>query len=323
MTLLSCNQVERAEAWWKYAQKEYLQYQASKTAPSPINITTASAKILESTVNQSIKERVIHAFSRKQMAAAATIFFVAVVVILVATIALAGTVGLTPLLTISASVAAGLAFISLVGYAYNRHHLYRIFADAHFQTTLTCDTRPRSTSPFVIFLDIDGVLYNTPNQDSVSAKVEELFPNAQTHDHMMCSIAAAYFFNQKALNNLDSIINGIEKTRKASVVISSSWREGISVEELRKTFFGIYNFSKYIIDKTPETLPKQGVGNHSHCRAAEIQYWLTQHPEVVDYLVLDDNDDHLSATFGKKFVRTNYSSLLTDEIAAEILTNCI
>jgi hypothetical protein len=44
---------------------------------------------------------------------------------------------------------------------------------------------------------------------------------------------------------------------------------------------------------------------------------------VTDYLVLDDNDEHLSINFGEKFVETNYSSLLTDEITSEILKNYI
>lgn len=185
-------------------------------------------------------------------------------------------------------------------------------------------------APFVIFLDIDGVLYNTPDQNGVFKKVDELFPNAKSYDNRVCSIAASYFFNKEALNNLDKIISELEKTKKVSIVISSAWREGRTVEELRKTFFGIHNFSKYIIDKTPKKISKEKINDYcskgwhySHCRAAEIQYWLKEHPEVVDYLILDDIDDHLSSHFGEKFFETNFNTLLTSKIAGEILKNYI
>jgi hypothetical protein len=122
-------------------------------------------------------------------------------------------------------------------------------------------------NPVVLFLDIDGVLYNTPDQDGVFTKVKELFPDATTYDNRKCSIAASYFFNKKALTNLDELINEIEKTGKVWIVISSAWREGEgrTVDDLRTKFFHIHNFSKYIIDKTPENREKY------RSRAEEIQ----------------------------------------------------
>jgi Swiss Army Knife RNA repair-like protein len=184
---------------------------------------------------------------------------------------------------------------------------------------------------FVVFLDIDGVLYNAPNPNAVFAKVAELFPNGDKYSqNRECSIAASYFFNKTALQSLDYLINEMEKVAQVAVVISASWRENRSVEELKTTFFGIHNFSKYIIDKTPETLSKEeGALNcpatqHNEeyslpCRAAEIQYWLKQHPEVTNFVVLDDIDHHLSDCFGDKFFQTNYKTLLTQEMAKKIV----
>lgn len=186
-------------------------------------------------------------------------------------------------------------------------------------------TTKSSRQPFVLFLDIDGVLYN-PDQRAVSKKVAELFPNEEgaKNSNRMCSIAASHFFNKDALNSLDHLINEIEKTTKVWIVISSSWREGYSVEELRTTFFGIHNFSRCIVDKTPEEVPKDErlcrdcSGN---CRGSQILSWLKQHPEIIDFAVLDDYDNHLSINFGEKFAKTKYSTLLTREISYKILMN--
>ncbi len=199
-------------------------------------------------------------------------------------------------------------------------------------TTLTaCDTLP---PPFVIFLDIDGVVYNTPNQRGVFQKVAELFPDypdAPRYDNFVCSIAAAYFFDKRALQNLGQLITAIEKKRSVWIVISSSWRDDRTVDELRNTFFGIHDFSRYIVDKTPEDLPRHCISKYCssschadksysmQCRASEIQHWLQDHPEISDYLVLDDYDEHLSIVFGERYIKTHYNELLTPEATQQAL----
>lgn len=190
-----------------------------------------------------------------------------------------------------------------------------------------------SITPFAIFLDIDGVIYNSPNQNAVFKKVAELFPNEkECYSNKIYSIAASYFFDKVALQNLDHLINEIEKSMQVWIVISSSWRENRTVEELKTTIFGIHNFSKYIVDKTPEEIPENEISSYcskeshlkkysSQCRASEIQYWLKQHPEVINFVVLDDRDNHLSENFREKFVQTEYKTLLTEEISKKILMN--
>ena len=188
----------------------------------------------------------------------------------------------------------------------------------------------KSKSPFVVFLDIDGVVYNKPDQEGVFTKAAELFPSGEKrHTNRACSIAAAYFFNKKALKNLSDLIEAIGQITDVWVVISSSWRIGVTIEDLRETFFGIHNFSKYIVDKTPETISQEEIAflcpkkRHPEtcnfqCRAAEIQFWLKQHPTVLDYVILDDDDDHLSG-FGERFVQTEYRTLLTEEMVKKFL----
>lgn len=202
----------------------------------------------------------------------------------------------------------------------------------------------------VIFLDIDGVLYNEgcirpvykwittdPSRekmewgeaDPIKEKMDELFPNRRKSDfpdyHHASSVAASHFFSDQALKNLDQLISQIEKIARVAVVISSSWREGKTVEELRGDFFKIHNFSKYIIDKTPDKVPKNEWRNYptegteidhaSTCRKAQIQYWLKNHSEKVDaFIVLDDQDSHHLSHFGQSFFKTNFVKLLTSEI---------
>lgn len=188
-----------------------------------------------------------------------------------------------------------------------------------------------NNTPFVIFLNIDGVLYNRPDQEGALKKAAELFPD-EKNSNRICSIAASHFFNEEALSNLDHLINEVEKTTKVWIVISSVWREDRSVEELKTAFFGIHNFSKYIVDKTPEEVPEEELAFYcsseihstkygSQCRASEVQYWLKKHPEVIEFVVLGNRDYHLSDSFGEKFIQTKYERLLNSEISEKILTH--
>lgn len=199
-------------------------------------------------------------------------------------------------------------------------------------------TSPSSQpSPFVIFLDIDGVLYNQAGQMAhrfiLDAKVQELFPNGSLPKDYL-SIAAVHFFNAKAIKNLTYLINTINKTRDVQIVMSSAWREKRSAKQLQ-TFFGIHEFSKYIVDKTVDILSREEeascrmckkhqsdtVDVVSDCRAAQIQLWLNQHPQITSYAVIDDYDDHLRELFKGKFYQTNFSDLLTKQICKKILTD--
>ncbi len=197
-------------------------------------------------------------------------------------------------------------------------------------------TTERDRPPFIIFLDIDGVIYNTPDQDGVFKKTAELFPNEERpYNNRLCSIAASYFFNKEALQNLDYIINEMEKIAQVGIVISSSWRENRTVEDLKNTIFGIHNFARYIIDKTPESLPEKDIALYcpserhlekysSRCRASQIQYWLKQYPEITNFAVLDDDEyHHLAECFAEKFFQTKVRSLLTQEIAENIVQQAL
>ncbi len=185
-------------------------------------------------------------------------------------------------------------------------------------------------SPFVIFLDIDGVVYNGPNQDGVSKKALELFPN-QPNSRKSLDIAATHFFDNKAIENLNVYICQIEKTKVASIVLSSAWRTKRDIPEIKEVF-SKHNFSKYIVSKTPDDLNptanrlycRDEVHTKSQyqfesCRATEIQYWLNQHPEIIQYVILDDNDNHLSQAFEDRLILTKYQTLFDEKTLQKAL----
>ena len=115
----------------------------------------------------------------------------------------------------------------------------------------------------IIFLDVDGVL----NCNKTTRK----------------TMSGYTFIGNRQLKNLRRIIS----TTQAKVVLSSDWRydrddprynaDYLELEaEIMRNGIQFYGF-------TPE-LP-------SAHRGAEIAQWLAEHPEVSDFVVLDDRTD--------------------------------
>jgi hypothetical protein len=180
--------------------------------------------------------------------------------------------------------------------------------------------------PFAIFLDIDGVL-NRNDQRQVVRTARKYFPGLRNlpRDFLACSIAEVSLFSARAIENLDKIIAKISVSHSVWIVISSNWRRRLSVQGL-KYLFANYKFSKYIVGKTVNKVRNLNKfctqdHKHGHCRAAEINLWLNNHPEVLNsFFVMDDIDDHLDINFGRRFVKTESSKLLTTEISAMVQT---
>lgn len=134
----------------------------------------------------------------------------------------------------------------------------------------------------VVFLDIDGVM-NT--SETWGLREEE-------------------GISSECCLNLNYIIENTD----AHVVISSSWRLGYTLDEL-KHILGLkgFQYSDRIIDKTP-------VKRDTYLRGYEIQAWLDEHPEVTSFVILDDDSDmiHLKP----RLVQTSgYRGGLTSEHA--------
>lgn len=169
----------------------------------------------------------------------------------------------------------------------------------------------------IVFLDIDGVIYSPSTSErsqQIYSKTKELFPHQsrfEPFDNEQCSIAAAYFFDQQSLKHLDLLIDHGKKIKKAIlIVISSDWKQGVETEILKTKILKIHHFSKYIIGKTPDK---------NRNRPQEIQAWLKAHPQITQYLIFDDIDNHLSTTFGNRFIKTNPKELFSRKILDEAL----
>jgi HAD domain in Swiss Army Knife RNA repair proteins len=138
----------------------------------------------------------------------------------------------------------------------------------------------------IIFLDIDGVL----NTDKHLIKFGR--------DHI----------DQKLI----SILRSIVLQTKAEIVLSSTWRLDNYAKNLVKK--ALDNKDLKFICCTPhiESTTKKRTN-----RSEEIKKWLSGHPSVEKYAVLDDRDD---AGYGieKNFFQTDPRVGLTYEIAEKV-----
>lgn len=130
----------------------------------------------------------------------------------------------------------------------------------------------------VLFLDIDGVLntfqiYKQPPSHIPKEQLKEL----DGYYIDICNTSDLRVSNLQAVVWLEKIC----KELNLSIVISSTWRLQYDkcVQSLRNS--GLDN-SIPIIGKTPT------VGGY---RGHEIEAWLKKHPEVTDFVIVDDDHD--------------------------------
>jgi hypothetical protein len=129
----------------------------------------------------------------------------------------------------------------------------------------------------VIFLDIDGVI--------TSARI------------------GWFTYDMYAVN----YINWLCEQINAKVVISSTWRKSYEKEFFAEHF-------KYLHDDwRTKVLPRIKM-SESVPRGAEIKEWMDRHPDVDDYLILDDDSDMLDSQ-KDRFVKTDtYNGLMFEHI---------
>lgn len=160
----------------------------------------------------------------------------------------------------------------------------------------------------LLFLDIDGVLLSL---NITNAIFQEFLNYIKTGDVENLKRVGVNQFDKQALERLHTLISHIEQTgRQCGIVMSSSWRSKLSVEQL-KQLFSPHRFAQYIIDKTPykEGLKlswRQGqVCPFKFSRGESIDVWLRENGKKYNtqqFLVIDDTDDGISSLYGQQFL---------------------
>ena len=134
----------------------------------------------------------------------------------------------------------------------------------------------------IIFLDIDGVLINKAS---------------------LLKMESNYVPDQKCVQRLNDLI----KKPDANIVVSSCWRIGRTLAELRELLAG-WGVEGIILDKTSDP-----ISSREGERGLEIQRWLEKRNErrgdVESFVIIDDNK-HMP-TLLEFLVQTKFESGLT------------
>lgn len=154
----------------------------------------------------------------------------------------------------------------------------------------------------IIFLDIDGVLNSTPFLDKALNNSNDATAREQKTLEILKDIDGCHpSFGLRSLRSIDtkpvSFLNMIAKRSGAKFVISSSWRHTYTYKEIG-VFLKHHGFMGEVIGSIPNRIdPPKGVTSVK--RRHEIQAYLDLHPEIVEFVILDDNVDmgHLNDHF--------------------------
>jgi len=156
----------------------------------------------------------------------------------------------------------------------------------------------------VIFLDFDGVI----NSVQSATMHYEFLANYSTLCAFKEPIVGDYKaseFCPVAVSNLNYILKELPNLK---VVVSSFWRRGRTIDELKEIFYYLGLPAERIISKTP-TL----IGSH---RGEEIQKWLETQTMLeggIRYAIVDDDTDMLEEQLPNYFHIDNYHGLLYRE----------
>ena len=134
----------------------------------------------------------------------------------------------------------------------------------------------------VIFLDFDGVV-NTPVWDTID---REFKMNMPYHGFV---------------NNRDAVewIEAFCQIYDFNVVVSSDWRLNKNWREC--LLCGGFMDSERVIDRTPHFPPT----SEKYGRGHEIQTWLDEHPEVKNFLIVDDDISEMLPEHKKHIIHTD------------------
>ena len=227
---------------------------------------------------------------------------------------------------------------------------------------MVCCVKPLA----VIFLDMDGVMSDRLDSEDTRNNIEwarkqikaanPIYSDGSSMKklrakHLLRLRAGAQCLFPKALENLQSLIERVSQTMQVAIVISSAWRDELSVEELKNHVFADCFFRDLIIDKTPDddsTYAKlkyfnklafdfktpSDICNEKYgfklddVRGRQIDFWLKENSadrDIYSYVVIDDLFGESSELFSRhldRFVQVNPNDLFSKkdaDLAYEIL----
>lgn len=156
----------------------------------------------------------------------------------------------------------------------------------------------------VLFLDIDGVLASLDWLWATQG-LKESNPDRY-----------GYSFDPRCVKNLKYLFLTFPKLK---IVISSSWKQD-GLDNI-KGMWKLRELPGEVIDITPKLNKKIGHPNKykTPSRGEEIQAWLCLHPEVHNYVILDDDVDMLSNQ-KSRFVNTNSEFGVTAKDIFKVIT---
>lgn len=210
---------------------------------------------------------------------------------------------------------------------------------------MTSAIRKNSQEPLsIIFLGIDGVMIEDHVSSDTLSSLNVLHEVAGLKvSRLQARSIVSNRFSKEAISNLGHLIQRVSAVGKVAIVLSSHWRNELTLDDLRHRTFSNVSFPKKIIDKTPDLdicrqkrgLPPlspvafQKYGFHlesqgAEIRGREIEFWLRENQHkynIRSFVILDDQDTELSARFPNNFVEVKNCLSKSDvEKAYQILT---
>jgi hypothetical protein len=154
----------------------------------------------------------------------------------------------------------------------------------------------------ILFLDVDGVLNNT----YTFARIHRAWKESGEPTKVNFGWPLGHL-DETLIANLNPIV---EQTH-CNIVLSSSWRVIAKIPDFREWMAQKgFHYAESIIDRT-----RRSVGDDPDARGNEIKDWLTAHPEVTSYVILDDDCFDIFRVHPNNFVHTNGNDGLTNERA--------
>lgn len=147
-----------------------------------------------------------------------------------------------------------------------------------------------------LFVDFDGVL-NSVGSFIFNNRLKLLGLTETPTHQAFCPIASS---------NLEYIL---EELPDVQVVVSSSWRKHKTLAALKKVFEVNHLLPERMIGTTP--VSEEGY------RGKEIEQYLKEHPEVTEFVILDDDGD--MKPYMDRLVKTDSRNGLTFTDAEKVI----